>query len=128
MKLDDTSDSEVALDSLGQFFNNLIDTDHYQDDTGASQAVEEEVTIISSDSEPLPRQKIRRVICKVRFCNPLAHLDPNFRSKKQQHENRRQAWTEDEPAVVLQKTQKRPNEVYFFLSLTLFNGSFPLSI
>ena len=34
MKLDDSSDSEVALDSLGQFFNNLIDTDHYQDDTG----------------------------------------------------------------------------------------------
>ena len=29
MKLDDTSDSEVALDSLGQFFNNLIDTDPY---------------------------------------------------------------------------------------------------
>ena len=29
MKLDDTSDLEVALDSLGQFFNNLIDTDHY---------------------------------------------------------------------------------------------------
>lgn len=40
MKLDDTSDSEVALDSLGQFFNSLIDTDHYQDDIGASQAVE----------------------------------------------------------------------------------------
>ena len=58
MKLDDTSDSEVALDSLGQFFNNLIDTDPYQDDTGASQAMEAEVTIISSDSEPLPRQKI----------------------------------------------------------------------
>ena len=36
MKLDDTSDSEVALDSLGQFFNNLIDTDPYQDDTRAS--------------------------------------------------------------------------------------------
>ena len=34
MKLDDTSDSEVALDSLGQFFKNLIDTDPYQDDTG----------------------------------------------------------------------------------------------
>ena len=50
MKLDDTSDSEVALDSLGQFFNNLIDTDPYQDDTGASQAWEAEVTIISSDS------------------------------------------------------------------------------
>ena len=34
MKLDDSSDSEVALDSLGQFFNTLIDTDTYQDDTG----------------------------------------------------------------------------------------------
>ena len=39
MKLDDTSDSEVALDSLGQFFNNLIDTDPYKDDTRASQAI-----------------------------------------------------------------------------------------
>ena len=39
MKLDDSSDSEVALDSLGQFFNNLIDTDPYQDDTRASQAI-----------------------------------------------------------------------------------------
>ena len=50
LKLDDTSESEVALDSLGLLFNNLIDTDYYQDDTGARQAVEEEVTIISSDS------------------------------------------------------------------------------
>ena len=41
LKLDDTSESEVALDSLGLFFNNLIDTDYYQDDMGASQAVEE---------------------------------------------------------------------------------------
>ena len=31
MKLDDSSDLEVAHDSLGQFFNNLIDTDPYQD-------------------------------------------------------------------------------------------------
>ena len=52
-QLDDVSESEVALDSLGQFFNNLIDTDYCQDDTGASQAVEEEVTI-SSNSAPLP--------------------------------------------------------------------------
>ena len=58
-KLDDTSESEVALDSLDLFFNHLIDTDYYQDDTGASQAAKEEVTIISSDSEPLPRQKLR---------------------------------------------------------------------
>ena len=34
MKFDDMSDSEVALDSLVQLFNNLIDTDPYQDDTG----------------------------------------------------------------------------------------------
>ena len=121
MKLDDTSDSEVALDSLGQFFNNLIDTDPYQDDTGASQAGEAEVTIISSDSEPLPRHKVRRVIRKVRFSNPLAHLDPNFHLKKQQHESHREAGIEDEPAVVLQQTpRKRPNEVYLLLSLPLF--------
>ena len=36
LKLDDTSESEVALDSLGLFFNHLIDTDYCQDDTGAS--------------------------------------------------------------------------------------------
>ena len=127
MKLDDTCDSEVALDSLGQFFNNLIDTDPYQDDTGASQAGEAEVTIISSNSEPLPRHKVWRVIRKVRFSNPLAHLDPNFHLKKQQHESCREVEIEDEPAVVLQQTpRKRPNEVYLFLSLTLFNGSFSL--
>ena len=34
MKLDDTSESDVALDSLGSFFNYLIDTDYHQDDTG----------------------------------------------------------------------------------------------
>ena len=36
LKLDDTSESEVALDSLGSFFNHLIDTDYCQADTGAS--------------------------------------------------------------------------------------------
>ena len=55
LNLDETSESEVALDSLGSFFNHLIDTDYYQDDIGASQAAEEEVTIISSGSESLPR-------------------------------------------------------------------------
>ena len=114
MKLDDTSESEVALDSLGQLFNNLINTDHYQDDTRASQAVEEEVTI-SSDSAHLSRQKLRVVTRKVRFSHPLAYLDPHFLLKKQQHESRRQARTEDEPPVILQQTpQKRRNEVYFF--------------
>ena len=55
LKLDDTSESEVALDSLGSFFNHLIDTNYYQADTGASQAAEEEVIIISSGSDPFPR-------------------------------------------------------------------------
>ena len=54
-ELDDSFESEVALDSLASFFNHLTDTDYYQDDTGASQAIEEEVMIVSSDSEPLPR-------------------------------------------------------------------------
>ena len=115
LKLDDDSESEVALDSLGQFFNNLIDTDYCQDDTGASQAVEEEVTI-SSDSAHLPRQKLRLVTRKVRFSHPLAYLDPHFLLKKQQHESRRQARTndDDEPPSVLQQTpQKCQNEVSF---------------
>lgn len=100
---DDTSESEVALDSLGQFFNNLIDTDYCQDDTGASQAGEEEV-IISSDSDHLPRQKLRRVTRKVRFSHPLAYLDPHFLLKKQQHESRRQARNSDAPPSVVHQT------------------------
>ena len=81
MKLDDTSESEVALDSLGQLFNNLINTDHCQDDTGASPAMEEEAPI-SSDSAHLLRQKLRVVTGKVRFSHPLAYLDPHFLLKK----------------------------------------------
>ena len=122
LNLDDTSESEVALDSLGSFFNHLIDTDYYQDDTGASQAVEEEVTIISSGSEPLPRQKLRQVTQKVRFSHPLAYLDPHFLLKQQQHENRRQTRTSggDELSSGLLNTpapRKRRNE--------LLNSSLP---
>ena len=93
LKMDETFELEVALDSLGLFFDHLIDTDYYQADTGASQAAEEEVTIISSDSDPLPRQKLRQVTQKVRFSHPLAYLDPHFLLKQQQHENRRQTRT-----------------------------------
>ena len=88
--LDDTSESEVTLDSLDSFFNHLIDTDYQQEDTGASTAVIEEVTIISSDSEPLPRQKVRRVTRKERFSHPLAYQDPQFLLKRQIYESRRQ--------------------------------------
>ena len=52
--------------------------------------IDEEVTIISSDSKPLPRQKIRRVTWKVRFSHPLAYQDPQFLLKQQQLENQRQ--------------------------------------
>ena len=53
----------------------------------------EEVTIISSDSEPLPRRKVRRVTQKVRFSHPLAYQDPQFLLKRQIHESRRQTRT-----------------------------------
>ena len=60
----------------------LIDVDSSQDDAETSQANVEEVTIISSDSKPLPRQKVRQVTWKVRFSHTLAYLDPNFILKK----------------------------------------------
>ena len=81
--MDDSSESEVALDSLSSLLNHLIDIDYHQDDIGASQAIEEELSIISFDSEPLPRQKIRRVTRKVSFSHPLAYLDPHFLLKQQ---------------------------------------------
>ena len=68
----------------------LIDTDYQQEDTGASNPVTEEVTTLSSDSEPLPRLKVRRVTRKVRFSHPLAYQDPQFLLKQQIHESRRQ--------------------------------------
>ena len=114
LELDDVSESKVALDSLGSFFNHLIDIDYHQDDTRTSQAIEEKVTIISSDSKPLPRQKIQRVTQKVRFSHPLAHLDPHFLLKQQQHESRRQTRTsrDEELSSSLPNTpRKRQNEV-----------------
>ncbi len=92
MKLDDTSDSEVALDSLGSFFVHLIDNDCYQEEAEASHAGDEEVIVLSSGSESLPKQKTRQASRKVRFSHPLAYLDPNFIVKKQQHEARRTTW------------------------------------
>ena len=126
-ELNDSSESEVALDSLGSFFNYLIDTDYYQDDTRASKVVEEEVTIISSGSAPLPIQKIRRVTRKVSFPHPLAHWDPHFLLKQQQHENRRQTRNSggEELSSGLPNTpvrRKRQNEV-----LPNLNSFYPLA-
>ena len=92
LNLDDDKDDdelEVELDSLGSFFIHLIDNDFYQDDAEASRADDAEVITLSSGSEPLPTQKTRQASEKVRFSHPLAHLDPNFLLKKQQHEARR---------------------------------------
>jgi hypothetical protein len=83
------NDSEVELDSLGHLFMQLIDADSSQDDAETSQADVVEVIPVFSDSNPLPRKKTRWVIRKVRFSHPLAHLDPNFLLKKQQHDSRR---------------------------------------
>ena len=79
---EDDEDQEVELDSLGRLFMQLIDANSSQEDAETSQADAAEVIPVSSDSNRLPRKKIRRVIRKVRFSHPLAHLDPNFLLKK----------------------------------------------
>ncbi|XBI52493.1 hypothetical protein VPH35_034857 [Triticum aestivum] len=71
----------------------LSDSSESEDDTGASNPVTEEVTILSSDSEPLPRPKVRIVTRKVRFSHPLAYQDPQFILKQQIHESRRHTRT-----------------------------------
>ena len=114
LRLEDTFESEVAVDSLGSFFNHLIDTDYHQEDTGTSHGKDEEVTIISSDSEPLPRQKIQRVTRKVRFSHPLAYQDPQFLLKRQIHEIRRQTRTSKDAELssgLLNTPRKRRNVV-----------------
>ena len=85
----DDDESEVELDSLGSFFIHLIENDCYQEEAEASRAGEEEVIVLSSGTESVPKQKTRQANRKVRFSHPLAYLDPNFILKKQQHEARR---------------------------------------
>ena len=92
LKLDDSSlDDEEVIFKFSQFpCHYLSDILSLQEDTGNSQAANEEVTIISSDSEPLPKRKTRRVTRKVRFSHALAYQDPQFILKQQQLESRRQ--------------------------------------
>ena len=85
----DDSEPEVELDSLGSFFMHLIDNDHYQDDAEASRADHVEVISLSFDSDHVPIQKVRRAVRKVKRSHPLAHLDPQFSLKAQQHEGHR---------------------------------------
>ena len=106
------------------FITTLLILTFFQEDTGNSQPVEEEVIIISSDSELRPRQKIRRVTRKVRFSHPLAYQDPDFLLKQQQFENRRQTRTSKDAELssgLPDTTRKRRTEVisnlYPFLPL-----------
>ena len=92
MELDDDTDDpevEVELDSLGSLFMHLINNDLPQEDAEASQADDVEVITLSSGSDSMPTQKTRQAIWKVSFSHPLAHLDPTFILKTQQHEARR---------------------------------------
>ena len=85
----DDSEQEVEFDSLGSFFVHLIDNDYYQDDAEASHADHVEIISLSSDSDHMPVQKLRRAVRKVKHSHPLAHLDPQFSLTTQQHEGRR---------------------------------------
>ena len=92
MELDDDTDdpeAEVELDSLGSLFRHLVNNDLPQEEAEASQAEDIEVITLSSGSDSMPTQKPRRTIWKVNFSHPLAHLDPTFILKTQQHEARR---------------------------------------
>ena len=79
-----------------------------------SPAVIEEVTIISSDPEPLPRQKVQRITRKVRFSHPLTYQDPQFLLKRQIPESRRQTRTSKDAELsssLPNVTRKRRTEV-----------------
>ena len=56
----DDDESEVELDSLGSFFVHLIDNDCYQEEAEASRAGDEEVIVLSSGSESVPKQRTRQ--------------------------------------------------------------------
>ena len=99
LQLSDSSESEVIPKPVSSCYTccfssvRLINAVYQQEDTGASNPVVEEVTILSSDSEPLPRLKTRRVTRKVSFSHPLAYQDPQFILKRQVHESRRHTRT-----------------------------------
>ena len=96
------------------FISTLLMLTFFQEDTGNSQPVEEEVIVISFDSELRPHQKIRRVTRKVRFSHPLAYQDPDFLLKRQIYESRRQTRTSKDAELssgLPDLTRKRRTEV-----------------
>ena len=125
LKLDDSSSDEeevIFLIFFNSFTVTLLTFRSFQGDTGNSQAAGEEVTIISSDSEPLPTQRIRRVTRKVRFSHPLAYQDPQFLLKQQQLENRLQTRANQDAELSFglpDVTRKRRTEVISDLRFVL---------
>ena len=102
------------------FISTLLMLTFFQEDTGNSQPVEEEVIVISSDSELQSRQKNRRVTRKVRFSHPLAYQDPDFLLKRQIYESRRQTRTSKDAELssgLPDVTRKRQTEVISDLHL-----------
>ena len=92
MELDEDADDpevEVELDSLGSLFMHLINNDLYQEDVEGSQTNDVDVITLSSGSYSMPTQKTHQAVRKVSFSHPLAHLDPIFILKTQQHEAHR---------------------------------------
>ena len=78
----------------------------------------EEVTLLPSDSEPLPQLKVRRVTRKVSFSHPLAHQDPQFLLKQQVHESRRHTRARKDTDLstgLRDATRKRRTEVFSHL-------------
>ena len=69
---------EVELDSLGLLVIRRIDDDICQDDAEASNADVAEVTILSSDSVPLPLPKLHQANRKLNFLILLLTWIPNF--------------------------------------------------
>ena len=70
---------------------------------------------LSSDSEPLPQLKVRRVTRKVSFSHPLAHQDPQFLLKQQVHESRRHTRARKDTDLstgLPDATRKRRTEVF----------------
>src|SRR4051812_13637226 len=104
----------------------LIENDRTQGDTEGSLAHAPEVTSFSSSSEALTPTRARRVVQKVPFSHPLAHLDPQLSFIKKQFESRRQTRSSATKELMAgfthePSTRQQTAEVLFLLSLSLLS-------
>jgi hypothetical protein len=85
--VEEEEENEVEeLDSLGRLHNELANADSSQEHIGTSRAGEAEVNPSTSDLETLGQRKTQRVVRKVPFSHPAAHLDKNLSLKITEHE------------------------------------------